>query len=304
MTSHYPVDNTSLMSAESWDKAREVVALIQPVPGFIRDIVGTLWRENQGDSFHFHSGHQFTLRLLKKNSLLLSILEQAAKDVCPDRLREKTADNQAMALLSCLGKNVFSAVLSLSYLERRFSKLLGQGQQWKKLSVSMRRQTEFAHVVGSIFEHPGPGTSMLFGGIRAPARALMYLSNPLAYQMQFESSETLIMQRTEIADWGCNESQIVALLINELGYSMDLHLLNEALSETTDYSLPPFYKNVHAMLQWVNHFEYSELPPLKQSPFEPLIPTMHQYNFMKQYAYQLKTNQPRFKWLSFSRKQN
>ena len=298
MTTNTGDTSNDFLNSESWQTARSYIATLLPVPPTIKDVIRTFWRENHEGSFSFHPGHLASLRLLERSSLFLSILEQAAKDICPDRLRDNQATgSRSQVLLSCLGKNTFAAIIALSFVQRRIHKQILEDVQKRQISRTMNKHAELGHALGSIFERPGPGSALLFSGIRAPVYGLLIHRHTSGNHIPEIAALMKKDAAYETNTWGCTAAQVSCILLKELGFQFDLHQLHAAFSGELETSLPPFYQSTRAVLNWVKHFEYTVEQPEQRSPFEPLIPTAAQFAFLLNYRRSLQLDGGRFHWL-------
>lgn len=219
-------------TAESWEEARAIAALIGEVPNSFSTCIRFLRTDYEQNGGVLSRGTRFYLSRLLKSASVSAPLYFAAMTYRPEQFQSQGADTSA--IMSVFTPDELATLLSVVYLFRTIKKGCDP-DEWRFIEEAIIPQTDICGIMGDVIPAIGLSNATLVGAIRLLSQALFLgvkKKEFTNYRRALKKSGALADYAEEIKTWGCTHAQVASILVQPVG-------LGRTLSEQLSLGLLP-----------------------------------------------------------------
>jgi hypothetical protein len=204
-------------SAESWEEARAVAALIKEVPNSFSTCIRFLRADFEQKQPDLSKGSKFYLLRLLKSQSVSAPLYFAALTYRPEIFQSHGSSIEG--ILKTFKPEEIASLLSLVYLYRAIRKGCDP-EEWKFIDEAVQLHTDLCGLIGDAIPSLGLANAVLVGGLRPLAQALFLgidKPNFIKYRRAIKKAEVFSDMAEEMRLWRCTFGQVASILAQPIG---------------------------------------------------------------------------------------
>jgi len=209
-------------SAESWEEARAVAALIKAVPNSFSTCIRFLRADFEQKNPELSKGSKFYLLRLLKGPSVSAPLYFAALTYRPQQFEAHGAGIDA--ILKTFKPEEIASLLSLIYLYRAIRKGC-DAEEWKFIDESVQLQADVCGLIGDAIPSLGLANAVLVGGLRPLSQALFLgidKANFTKYRRAIKKAGIFADLSEEMRLWKCCFGQVASILAQPIGLGLQV----------------------------------------------------------------------------------
>lgn len=269
-----------LESAQSWEQARKIAALIGHTPSTFFSCIRFLRNDFENHNNELSKAGRDTLYTLLRSASFKAPLYYCALTFRPQAISSLAYISPA-ALMTVFKPDELSVIIALLYLCRRVRKLCA-AEEWQFISQLLCVHADLGGIVGRFIPTIGFANGIMAGAVRHVASALFDAIDKKEfpnYRRLMKRTGRYFDQQEEFKKWGCTHSQIASLLTQALGLGPVVgNAVGRGLSPvaaSTDGSVKDAL-SIQMAVQWIDALHSTGKPPLvvNDARFYPLAESL------------------------------
>lgn len=292
---------TEFGTAESWEEARKVAAVIGKPPSTFGTCIRTLINDNIHNAGNPGEISTFSLYRLFKSKNLQSTLYYAIKTYRPEEL-QKHRPITSDSLFKIFKLDELAYLLSILYLFRTIRKDC-DAEEWKQWCTPFHGLMDIGGIVGQAIPAIGFTVGILTAGLRHMGGA-MFLRLDKArftkYRRNLKTRKIYFDLDEEMNTWGCTHVQIGSLLLQSLGTGVEMpNALAHGLlpSDTPDNAIPDLVLRTKVASTWIEALHVTgKLPDVVHRA--KFYPTQEQAEFLVGIVKAVREKSSLYEWLN------
>lgn len=298
----HQVPAVDFASTESLEIALKYFSLLGNPPASFSSAIRSMLSDHARKLETLSSASRFFGQRLLRGRAIMTPMQQACALF---KGKGATGAMSARELMDSLRPDEAGALFGLFYYARRAKSICDNQEEWQHVSRHFELHINTGVVVGQAIPQVGLCLGMLTGGLPSLTLAA-FLQHDLngfkEYRRHLKSSHQSFDHKAEIKKWGCTSIQIATIMVQALGFGVELADLFRLISVEGRQNLGVN----HALLarlcvaeQWITALaSRGEAPEPPSNPAElELYPSQETATRLVSEVCEIRENSARYAWL-------
>lgn len=214
-------DRLEYNSAESWERARALAALMGEVPASFSTCTRLLLQDHEKKLPVPSSSSKYHISRLTKGQGIVSLLYYAALTFYEDQVNA-SASLSSNDLTGFFSPADLAAIFGFAYYYRRAKKLSAE-DEWEYISTPVQRNLELGGLTGIAIPDLGLWQGIIIGGVPSLAFTCFHLHHKklfTEYRRHLKMKSLPFDHAEEMKRWSCTSVQVASILLQSIGFGV------------------------------------------------------------------------------------